>query len=201
MKHIRENRKSIINNWFNKHSDCLFRYALSRTKDKERAKDILQETFCSALQSFDKLKNNDRDDANTRRWLFGILKHKVVDCFRRAYKEIPCTMDYTTDIAESLNGTNSSWRSINYSPNQDPQKKADFRVLQKLVNNKLAQMPEKLSQVFNLSEINELDTETICKRLSISKSNLWVRLHRARKSLQRLLRKEHWLANCLVNEN
>jgi len=51
----------------------------------------------------------------------------------------------------------------------------------------LKDLPEKLSQVFSLREMDEFDTEEICKELDITPTNLWVMLHRARALLRKCI--------------
>ena len=48
-------------------------------------------------------------------------------------------------------------------------------------------LPEKVSVVFNLRELDGLETKELCDMLEISESNLWVMLHRARMALRRCL--------------
>ena len=188
-----------IKQWACEHHDNLYRYALSRTRDKDAAQDLVQETLCAALQSAEKCQG--QGGAAVRRWLFGIMKHKVVDSFRKAHKEVPCSLDLTAGAKTPLNSLDWSWRSLANSPRKDPLKEIEGRSLYRMVNKELSKMPEKLSQVFELRELKEMDTKTICQRLSISKNNFWVRLHRARQRLQKWLRQEHWLAEGLLNEN
>jgi RNA polymerase sigma-70 factor (ECF subfamily) len=194
-----KNQTDDIKQWVCDNRDNLYRYALSRTRDKDVAQDIVQETLCSALQSADRYKG--QGGADVRRWLFGILKHKVVDNFRKAHKEIPFSLDLAADAKTPLNSLDWSWRSLALSPRSNPLKEVVGRSLYKMVNRELSQMPEKLSQVFKFRELNEMDTNTVCQQLSISKNNFWVRLHRARQRLQKWLKQEHWLKEGLLNEN
>jgi len=55
----------------------------------------------------------------------------------------------------------------------------------------LARLPAATARAFYLREIQGLSTEEICTELSISESNCWVMLHRARLSLRQLL-EERW---------
>jgi RNA polymerase sigma-70 factor (ECF subfamily) len=48
----------------------------------------------------------------------------------------------------------------------------------------LAQLPERMAQVFILREVDELPTEEICGLLNISAPNFWTMLHRARMALR-----------------
>jgi RNA polymerase sigma-70 factor (ECF subfamily) len=44
-----------------------------------------------------------------------------------------------------------------------------------------------MAQVFTLREVDEVESDAICEMLSVSSSNLWVLLHRARKHLRQCL--------------
>ena len=66
--------------WVDEHGDALFRYAMSRLADRPTAEDIVQETFLAALQGQDRF----RGSSAPRTWLIGVLRHKLVDHFRRA---------------------------------------------------------------------------------------------------------------------
>ena len=66
-------------NWVDKYSDYLFNYAIARVNDREMAKDLVAETFMAGLQSKEKFKGN----AAEKTWLVAILKHKIIDFYRK----------------------------------------------------------------------------------------------------------------------
>src|SRR3954463_10777652 len=66
--------------WVEQYGDALFRYARGRVARRELAEDLVQETFLAALQSLDRFQNR----STTRTWLFSILRHKIVDHYRRS---------------------------------------------------------------------------------------------------------------------
>ena len=41
--------------WVDEHGDCLYRYALARVRKPEVAQDLVQETFLSAIRSYDQI--------------------------------------------------------------------------------------------------------------------------------------------------
>src|SRR5918994_3449140 len=71
--------------WLDDHGDYLFKYAVFRLRDDSAAEDAVQETFLAALKAYEKFEGR----GSERTWLVGILKHKVVDHFRRAVREAP----------------------------------------------------------------------------------------------------------------
>src|SRR5499426_932035 len=70
--------------WLDDHGDYLFRYAIFRLRDRTAAEDVVQETFLAALKAHGKFAGR----GSERTWLVGIMKHKIVDHFRRAGREI-----------------------------------------------------------------------------------------------------------------
>ena len=176
--------------WVDDHGDYLFRYALVRLRDDERAEDVVQETLLAALQHLRSYSGR----ATERTWLTGILKHKIVDQIRKSCKEVPFEPS-DTDLSEfdplferpdEFQGHWSdtlSPRVWNRTPEDAVRQDEFFGVLQKC----MGKLPERVAHVFTLREMNELDTEEICSMLELSTSNFWVMMHRARMSLRRCI--------------
>ena len=57
----------------------------------------------------------------------------------------------------------------------------------------LDKLPPNTARVFMMREVMELDASEICKELSITSTNLWVILYRARLALRHCL-EQHWFA-------
>src|SRR5215831_3465447 len=71
--------------WLDAHGDYLFKYASFRLRDDTAAEDAVQETFLAALKAYEKFEGR----GSERTWLVGILKHKIIDHFRKALREEP----------------------------------------------------------------------------------------------------------------
>jgi DNA-directed RNA polymerase specialized sigma24 family protein len=54
-----------------------------------------------------------------------------------------------------------------------------------VLNGCLGALPERVASVFALREMDGLSTEEVCELLSLSSSNFWVIMHRARMQLRR----------------
>ena len=65
--------------WLGEHGNYLYRYALVRVRDSAVAEDLLQETLLAAMGSYQSHEGR----SSERTWLVGIMRHKVVDYFRR----------------------------------------------------------------------------------------------------------------------
>ena len=68
---------------FEKHRDYLYRYALLQIRDGSHADDMEQETLLAAMES----GSNFAGRSSLRTWLTGILRHKIIDLFRRQSRE------------------------------------------------------------------------------------------------------------------
>jgi len=176
--------------WVDEHGDYLFRYALVRLRDEVRAEDVVQETLLAALQHLDSYSGRSTE----RTWLTGILKHKIIDQIRKACKEVPFDSS-DTDLSEfdPLFERDDEWnghwsdtlspRIWQRSPEDAVQQTEFFGVLQTCIG----KLPERVACVFTLREMDELDTEEICRMLGLSTANFWVMMHRARMSLRRCI--------------
>ena len=69
--------------WVDRYSDSLFRYALTRLRRRQDAEDVVQETLLAALQAHRAF----RGDSAEKTWLIGILRHKIVDRIRVVARE------------------------------------------------------------------------------------------------------------------
>jgi RNA polymerase sigma-70 factor (ECF subfamily) len=61
----------------------MYRFALRLTSDKEKAKDLLQETYLKALIYKDKYT----EFSNLKAWAFTIMKNTFINDYRRSYRE------------------------------------------------------------------------------------------------------------------
>ena len=69
--------------WVEKYVDSPFNHAILRVNDREVARDLVQETFLSALQNLSSF----REESSAKTWLFAILKNKIIDHYRRRATE------------------------------------------------------------------------------------------------------------------
>src|ERR1051325_3647445 len=71
--------------WLDDHGDYLFKYACFRLRDDTAAEDAVQETFLAALKAYERFEGR----GSERTWMVGILKHKIMDHFRKLDREAP----------------------------------------------------------------------------------------------------------------
>jgi RNA polymerase sigma-70 factor (ECF subfamily) len=176
--------------WVDEYGDRLFRYTVLRLRDEAAAEDIVQETLLSAIQSLDSYTGRSTELT----WLTGILKHKIIDHFRK-YRKLVQITDEDTDLSvldhffEKPEAPDSHWaekmrpRSIGQTPDQVVENGEFWDVM----NTCLAALPQRIATVFTLREVDGLTSDEVCEALSLSPSNFWVIMHRARMQLRRCI--------------
>lgn len=170
--------------WVDEYGDYLFRFALSRLRQREVAEDLVQETFLAALRA----RKRFAGASSERTWLVGILKRKIVDHLRRKGREQPASALAATDNwVESLFDERGNWKKKPGKWPADPSEVLEKAEFQMVFSRCLGKLPERLVNAFLLREVEELDSQEVCKVLDISANNLWVMLHRARVWLRRCL--------------
>jgi len=184
--------------WLDCHGDYLYRYALIRVHDAGLAERLLQETLLAAVDSH----QAHADRSSERTWLAGIMKHKVIDYFRRAarnaeFQLIPEGNDNETESFEKSGPWRGHWRE-DRAPISWPmhaERSLESREFWKTFEHCLSKLPQQMSITFTLREIDGLTSTEICEILNITPDHFWVLLHRSRAKLRQLLEAE-WFHKC-----
>ncbi len=161
----------------------LLRFARSQLRNDAWAEDAVSDTLVAALEKPQAFSGQ----SQLKTWLVGILKHKVVDQLRRHTREATVLVSEDgEDLDDALFDESGHWRELPQSwgdPEASFGQRQFFEVLEMCVEN----LPATQGRVFMMREWLELDTDEICKELSITSTNLWVLLHRARLRLRECL--------------
>ena len=165
----------------------LYRYALMHLRDPHKTEDAVQETMLAALQA----RAGFSGGATERTWLVGILKHKIIDQFRREAREVP--LYESAAAVDPETGIEQDWTEAGDWRNQpaswgSPEQVLDNRQFWQILELCLQYLPERQACLFMLREILENSTEEICQEMSITSNNLWTMLHRTRLILRRRLK-------------
>lgn len=171
--------------WVDNYSDYLFNYTVMRVDDREIARDLVQETFFAGLKSM----KNFKGEASERTWLIAILKRKIIDHYRKINSnkgKAEVRIHYNDSESEG------DWLEEKvadpYDNNAEDQ--IENKELGIAIHDCLGKLPKQQAQIFKMKTIQGFDTETICNEFSITASNLWVTIHRARKATAACLEKK-----------
>ncbi|MBK8567251.1 MAG: sigma-70 family RNA polymerase sigma factor [Saprospiraceae bacterium] len=183
-------------NWVDNYTDYLYSLAFLKTSSREEAEDLVQDTFLSAFRG----REGFRGDSSEKTWLTSILKHKLVDYYRKKNAEQPLT-DYIQATASSFQETvfdesNFGRFKTLIKPNYFSKSGEDFLLgeeFRKILDDCILKMPAKLRSVFMAKYIQDEESDHICKEHGITSSNYWVVIHRSKILLRACLEKQGFM--------
>ena len=174
--------------WVEEHGDILYRFTLGRVRDPILAEDLVQDTFLAALKGQDSFSGR----SSERTWLVGILKHKIIDHFRKAKREVLSDqLELREQPVDDYLDRKGKWKLGQEAWVTNPEKAYERKELWTVLNRCIDRLNERQKKIYVLRELQEQDTARICEELDISSSNLWVLLHRARLQLKACMQ-IHW---------
>jgi RNA polymerase sigma-70 factor, ECF subfamily len=151
------------------HRGDLVRFARRRVRDPAQAEDLVHDVFEAVASG----RATFAGRSALRSWLVAILKHKLADLVRES-------IDHTSlDSDDSDEGLGMQLRC----PRPGPEEVVEHRERLAQTLQRIAALPVSLREVVELRLVREDSKEDVCRELRISESNLFVRLHRARRAL------------------
>lgn len=174
------------------HRRYLLRIARLQLRDGDLAEDVVQETLVAALSARQSFSGR----STLRTWLTGILKHKIVDAIRQKSRRplLAASLDEEADLDgfDPMFTDTGAWQAPPADWG-DPENALSRQEFMEVLNQCLERLPPATARVFTMREILELESDEICKELTITANNLWVILYRARMSLRQCL-EQNWFA-------
>ncbi|BAU54062.1 RNA polymerase sigma factor [Mucilaginibacter gotjawali] len=153
----------------------LFLHALKRIRDREQAKDIIQELFTTLWDR--------RNDLELRTHLSGYLYTSVRNRIIKSFAHQQVESDYINSLVASVNEDNCI---------------TDHKVRQSnlaaLIEKEINELPEKMREVFLLSRKQNLSHKEIAFQLGIEESTVKRQISNALKILRVKLGLLAWLA-------
>jgi RNA polymerase sigma factor (sigma-70 family) len=159
-------------------------FARQRVGDDALAADLVQDSLVKALSA-------DRKPANAEdsvAWFYRILRRSIIDLYRRNAAQNRALARFEVEFPESPSAT-------------------DERLLCQCFRRLLPSVPAQYRELLQQIDLDGNDPATVATQLGLTKNNLTVRLHRARKHLRDLLSKncracsKHGCLDCTCGEN
>ncbi|SFB83027.1 RNA polymerase sigma-70 factor, ECF subfamily [Polaromonas sp. OV174] len=172
------------------HRAYLLRFARLQLRNEAWAEDAVSETLLAALSKPQMFEQR----SQLKTWLVGILKHKVIDLIRSNARLVAAPD--TQMVSEGGELDRLSFKADGHfaqTPNDwgDPEQTLQQAQFFAVLDACMERLPPALGRLFLMREWLELSSPEICKELSLTPTNLYVQLHRARLRLQECLNL-HW---------
>jgi RNA polymerase sigma-70 factor (ECF subfamily) len=173
--------------WVEQYGDALYQYAIVRVRDSDRTEDLVQETFLAGIRN----RHSFDGRSSLLTWLTAILKHKIQDFYRTKWRETSVSdlrpegagEEWSRAFFDDRGHWNDRGPGEWVSPGQALRDAEFLAVLEGC----LRKMPGRLATVFTMRELDQVDSEQVCKELGITSTNFWAMMHRARVRLRACL--------------
>lgn len=136
-------------------------FARNRLGDPYLAEDIVQDSLLKALSA----ENKPNDEENTVAWFYRILRRSIIDIYRRNDARTRALERFQQQLPEE----------------PDPE---DERLLCQCFKRLLPSVPPQYRDLLSAVDLQGEDIGDVANRLGVTRNNLTVRLHRARKHLK-----------------
>ena len=153
---------------FDEFSDALYRHCYFRVYSKEKAEELVQETFMKAWQYI--AKGNEVE--NMRAFLYRIANNLVIDYSRKKKEE-------SLDALLAISPT--------YEPSVDGRKETERNLMLDHLHQMMNLLPDEVRHILLLRYVEDLDPKEIALVLDITPNNVSVRLNRAHTTLKQLI--------------
>jgi len=175
----------------NHHQEALIRMAMRYVANRETAEEVVQETWMAVMSGLNRFEGR----SSLYAWICAILIHKAKDRGVRDKRQV-CFSDFEFDD-ERHNGAVDASRfrssrewvgrsafSLNLWDDRTPEKLLASNQTGVCMQQAIETLPTPLKEALILRDIYGVNTKDACKRLNISETNLYVRVHRAREQVR-----------------
>jgi RNA polymerase sigma factor (sigma-70 family) len=170
-------KKETLANWVRQYTQVLYSWALTKTSNPTLSEDLVQETFLAAAENLERFQGTSRP----KTWLFGILKHKIADHYRKQASR-PQTRNVPSDDLATFFDDQGRWRK-----NAKPQPWSnvsdnllDNPSFQGVLATCMEKLPALMHACLQLTYIQEKKGPEICQEIGLTTTNYWKIMSRAR---------------------
>lgn len=168
------------------HSDYLLSFAMTKLKDIDLAKDLVQDTLVSAITKIDTFEKRSK----LRTWLTSILNRKIIDHWRKAETK------YSDPVSSFFSQDENKGHWLMEKMSMGSFETIEDEITKEETLSELGEcldtLPEKWKGIMTAKFLEEKESEQICNDFDIKSSNLWVIVHRTKLLLRDCL-KNKWI--------
>ena len=154
---------------YDAHADAIYRHCFFRVFSKERAEELVQETFLRAWEYSESGKNIE----NMRAFLYRTATNLIIDHARKKKEE---RLDDVLEASPSL------------EPSRDERGDLEGKMLWQSVRSAMDTLPSGDREVLVLRYVDELEPREIAEVLGITAGNASVKINRALEKLKTIVR-------------
>jgi RNA polymerase sigma-70 factor (ECF subfamily) len=155
---------------YDKYKNRIFGFLMRMTGDRERAEDLMQDTFVAALRNLDQYDRN----RSFLSWMFGIAHKRTIDYFRHIKVETEHEADAVGSIGSKLDA---------------PDDGLSNRRLRTLINEAVETLDPAQREVFMLRELGDVPFKEIAEIMSCPINTALGRMRLALKNIRKELEK------------
>jgi RNA polymerase sigma-70 factor (ECF subfamily) len=156
---------------------AMFNLAMSLTRNRGEAEDLVQEAYLRAFRFFDSF----RPGTHIKAWLFRILRNTFINRYRAA-KVRPNEVEL--DKIDAAYEKMVDEEFLRAKQPTSPERLVMEGILDEEVSRALAELPEEYRSVVLMALAEEMSYKEIAAALAIPLGTVMSRLHRGRKLLQ-----------------
>lgn len=168
-----DERKSIIQDFiktYDQYSDKIFRHLYFRIRDREKALDLMQETF---TKTFLYIKDGVKVD-NIQAFLYKVATNLMIDDAKKNQKYRIVSFDQLEEDG--------------FAPGIDNTAELKRKIDAETVLSKLGQIPPQYQAVIVMRYVDELSPKEIAQTLGETENSIRVKIHRSLKQLRKVLK-------------
>lgn len=154
-------------------SPIAFSVALRMLGDEEDAMDVVQETMITVWEKIGRINSA----KSFRTWLYRIVLNKCYDELRKRKRN------------PEINADEEAWRIITNRISENPSKQSDNKEIAKLIMTLTYRLSPKQKAVFILADIEEMQSDEVCRITGMTRLNVKANLYYARKKIGALILK------------
>lgn len=152
------------------HIDALYGYAMTLTRDKTEAEDLVQETYLRAI----KAANHPQPEENLKAWLFVVMRNTWLNIVRHKHHGVQIFDD--GNAADAASATTSNPHVVYLR-----------KLERELVRDAIASLPVRHREIVVLRDIEGFSYQEIATVLNCPAGTVMSRLGRAREKLRNAL--------------
>lgn len=179
-------KKEILKEWVHRYTHELYAWALSKTSNWTLSEDLVQDTFLAAAENLDRFKG----DSQPKTWLFGILKNKIADHYRKQNSR-PQTHHVPSDNLSEFFDDQGRWKknAQPYPWTNESENLLDNSSFKRILETCMGKLPEQMRICLYLTYFQGKKGPEVCQEIGLAATNYWKIMSRARLHLRDCLDK------------